>query len=156
LRHVKAASELLQELFNPVFKTFRPVLASFRHEHAHECVAAAVHALGDGPAVSRHVQQEDIDAGLVGFEKLFEHGRALFVAKFNHYDGQGRPAAMVVLLSFGSAACYVATLVMKRWDRSGTRRRSSSSPQRSPGAAFLETEALRQAQFGKERCLATS
>jgi hypothetical protein len=53
---------------------------------------AVVHALGDGPAVAEHMQQEDIDAGLIGFEELFEHGRELFVAKFNHYDGQGRPA----------------------------------------------------------------
>ena len=53
---------------------------------------AGLAAIGDGPAVEQHLRQADIDDGNIGFTELFRHGRRLFVAKFNHYDGQGRPA----------------------------------------------------------------
>lgn len=52
---------------------------------------ATLAAIGDGPAVEQHLRQADIDDGKIGFAELFRHGRRLFVAKFNHYDGQGRP-----------------------------------------------------------------
>ena len=54
--------------------------------------AAPVAAIGDGPAIEAHLQQSAIDEGRVSFAELFRHGRRLFVAKFNRYDGQGRPA----------------------------------------------------------------
>lgn len=54
---------------------------------------SAVLAIGDGPVITEHLDQADIDAGVIGFQPLFEHGERLFVAKFNRYDGQGRPAA---------------------------------------------------------------
>ncbi|ATJ84546.1 di-heme oxidoredictase family protein [Halomonas beimenensis] len=49
--------------------------------------------LPETPALAEHLEQRSIDAGEVGFDQLFAHGRALFVAKFNLCDGQGRPAA---------------------------------------------------------------
>ncbi|MEQ8768628.1 MAG: di-heme oxidoredictase family protein [Planctomycetota bacterium] len=47
--------------------------------------------IGDEPAVPFHLDHDDIDAGLVAFEALFEHGQNLFAANFNTLDGAGRP-----------------------------------------------------------------
>ena len=47
--------------------------------------------IGDEPAVTRHISQEDIDAGKHDIEELIEHGRMLFEASFNTLDGAGRP-----------------------------------------------------------------
>lgn len=50
-------------------------------------------AIGDGPVVTEHFDEAHIEAGHYSFDKLFAHGEHLFVAKFNRFDGQGRPAA---------------------------------------------------------------
>ena len=47
--------------------------------------------IGDEPAITRHISQEDIDAGKYDLEELIEHGRMLFEASFNTLDGAGRP-----------------------------------------------------------------
>ena len=47
--------------------------------------------IGDEPAVTRHISQDDIDAGKYDIEELIEHGRMLFEASFNTLDGAGRP-----------------------------------------------------------------
>lgn len=49
-------------------------------------------ALGDGPVLQRHVDQAAAESGTESFDALFAQGHNLFVAKFNQYDGQGRPA----------------------------------------------------------------
>lgn len=46
----------------------------------------------DIPAISGHIEQDDIVAGILDFRNLFEFGREVFVAAFNRCDGQGRPA----------------------------------------------------------------
>ena len=47
--------------------------------------------IGDEPAITRHISQDDIDAGEYDIEELIEHGRMLFEASFNTLDGAGRP-----------------------------------------------------------------
>ena len=47
--------------------------------------------IGDEPAITRHISQDDIDAGKYDIEELIEHGRMLFEASFNTLDGAGRP-----------------------------------------------------------------
>jgi len=54
--------------------------------------AAFGQAIGDGPAIRRHLDQADVDSGRVSFDDLVQHGALLFSAVFNRYDGQGRPA----------------------------------------------------------------
>lgn len=48
--------------------------------------------IGDGPVIREHLDQAHIEAGHVSWYDLLEKGEDLFVAKFNTYDGQGRPA----------------------------------------------------------------
>jgi len=52
-----------------------------------------VHDIGDGPAIRAHVSEADCESGKLSLQELLERGRELFVAKFNSFDGQGRPAA---------------------------------------------------------------
>lgn len=47
---------------------------------------------GDGPVVRQHVDQAKIDRGELTFQQIFDSGKFLFAAKFNTFDGQGRPA----------------------------------------------------------------
>ena len=47
--------------------------------------------IGDEPAITRHISQDDINAGKYDIEELIEHGRMLFEASFNTLDGAGRP-----------------------------------------------------------------
>ena len=47
--------------------------------------------IGDGPAVSVHLNQADIDSGRVSFPEVVKHGEMLFTAIFNKFDGLGRP-----------------------------------------------------------------
>ena len=47
--------------------------------------------IGDAPALGRHINQADIDAGEVTLEELVAHGELLFTAQFNTLDGAGRP-----------------------------------------------------------------
>ncbi|MCB1635536.1 MAG: hypothetical protein KDI51_13155 [Xanthomonadales bacterium] len=54
--------------------------------------SGAVWGIGDGPVISEHLDQARIEAGDVSFDTLMAAGGKLFSAKFNQYDGQGRPA----------------------------------------------------------------
>jgi cytochrome c peroxidase len=45
----------------------------------------------DAPTVPLSMEQVDIDAGVVSFKEIVEHGKNLFVARFNRCDGSGRP-----------------------------------------------------------------
>jgi cytochrome c peroxidase len=51
------------------------------------------HYIGDGPAISSHLDQKAIQTGQVGFTDIVEHGALLFSAVFNKFDGQGRPGS---------------------------------------------------------------
>ncbi len=55
---------------------------------AHECPPG----FPDEPAISKHMEQLDIASGALSFDAIGDHGKALFVARFNVCDGQGRPA----------------------------------------------------------------
>lgn len=55
---------------------------------AHECPSG----FPDEPVVARHMEQSDIVSGALDFDEISDHGEALFVARFNLCDGQGRPA----------------------------------------------------------------
>lgn len=46
----------------------------------------------DEPVISKHIEQGDINSGVLSFRQIMDHGEALFVAAFNTCDGQGRPA----------------------------------------------------------------
>jgi len=48
--------------------------------------------LPERPALSRHIEQEDILNGRLSFEEVLDHGEELFTVLFNVCDGQGRPA----------------------------------------------------------------
>ena len=54
-------------------------------------IAASAVTIGDGPIVENHLDQAQIDNGAVTFDQLFAQGKLLFQAKFNMFDGQGRP-----------------------------------------------------------------
>jgi len=56
------------------------------------CLISFAQHIGDGPIIREHLSQQDIEDGYVDFQTLMEKGEHLFVAKFNKYDGQGRPA----------------------------------------------------------------
>lgn len=56
-------------------------------------VSAQSQRIGEGPNLSRHLDQKQIDGGEVSLEELISHGREIFLAKFNRFDGQGRPGA---------------------------------------------------------------
>ena len=47
--------------------------------------------LPDSPVLSRHIEHADILSGSLSFDEVAAHGRALFIARFNRCDGQGRP-----------------------------------------------------------------
>ncbi|MCA8960765.1 MAG: hypothetical protein KDC38_09640, partial [Planctomycetes bacterium] len=49
--------------------------------------------IGDEPAIAEHLDQAQIEAGLVSFDAVFEQGKRLFRASFNTLDGFGRPEA---------------------------------------------------------------
>lgn len=53
--------------------------------------AAPAATIGDGPVVEHHMSQQQIDTGALDFDQVFDHGRVLFQAKFNIFDGQSRP-----------------------------------------------------------------
>ena len=46
--------------------------------------------IGERPAVEEHLNQSDIDRGLIRLPALLDHGQLLFEARFNTLDGQGR------------------------------------------------------------------
>jgi Di-haem oxidoreductase, putative peroxidase len=49
--------------------------------------------LGEGPVITVHLHQKDIDAGRYSLDALLQKGRELFTASFNLFDGAGRPEA---------------------------------------------------------------
>jgi hypothetical protein len=49
--------------------------------------------IGERPAIEHHVDQADIDAGVLNLKTLRAYGETLFVARFNRLDGQGRPGS---------------------------------------------------------------
>ncbi len=67
--------------------------------------------IGDGPTIESHMDEAAIESGQVDLAALMRAGEHLFTAKFNQYDGQGRPgttgggAARVA----GSAPMFVRT-----------------------------------------------
>jgi Di-haem oxidoreductase, putative peroxidase len=56
-------------------------------------VSAQRQGIGEGPVIEEHVSQADIEAGTLTFDHIVAKGQELFTAKFNIFDGQGRPAA---------------------------------------------------------------
>lgn len=67
--------------------------------------------IGDGPIIERHVDEAAVENGALGVDDLFRAGEFLFTAKFNMYDGQGRPATTgggAVRLA-GSAPMFIRT-----------------------------------------------
>ncbi len=54
---------------------------------------AALAQIGDGPIIKEHLNQSDIESGAMTFDQIFKAGGALFKAKFNTFDGQGRPGS---------------------------------------------------------------
>jgi hypothetical protein len=48
--------------------------------------------IGEQPVIANHMDQADIENGNVSFVDIFDQGQALFRARFNKLDGQGRPA----------------------------------------------------------------
>ena len=49
--------------------------------------------IGEQPALQKHVNQADIENGLIEFKELLETGESIFAARWTKLDGQGRPAA---------------------------------------------------------------
>lgn len=54
---------------------------------------ASAQSIGDGPAVAVHFNQFTIDSGRVTLKQLRDQGKMLFEARFNFFDGQGRPGS---------------------------------------------------------------
>ena len=46
---------------------------------------------GEGPSITVHMDQNNINNGKISFENLFKHGKDLMNAAFNTKDGAGRP-----------------------------------------------------------------
>lgn len=67
--------------------------------------------IGDGPIVKEHVDQHKIDTGEMTFQEIFDKGEELFSAKWNKYDGQGRPGTTGGGLARepGSAPAFIRT-----------------------------------------------
>ena len=47
--------------------------------------------IGERPAITHHIDQQDIESGQLGLHHLIDAGQVLFDARFNLLDGQGRP-----------------------------------------------------------------
>lgn len=56
-----------------------------------EPTASPPPVIGEEPALKRHIQQDDIEAGHYTLEEIVDHGRDIFTASFNTLDGAGRP-----------------------------------------------------------------
>jgi len=54
----------------------------------HECPPDYV----DGPVIDGHIEQVELVEDKISLDRAFDIGESLFRAKFNHCDGQGRPA----------------------------------------------------------------
>jgi hypothetical protein len=68
------------------FLTFAVATPAGAHT-PHACPAS----LPDAPALTGHIEHADILAGTLSFDAVAAHGEALFSARFNRCDGQGRP-----------------------------------------------------------------
>ncbi|MCC6320014.1 MAG: hypothetical protein IT438_01080 [Phycisphaerales bacterium] len=53
---------------------------------------ASAQPIGERPVIERHIDQTNINRGRLSLDDLRRLGKALFDAKFNVLDGQGRPA----------------------------------------------------------------
>lgn len=49
--------------------------------------------IGERPALEQHMDQSNIEERKIRFKDLLAHGKAVFDARFNELDGQGRPAS---------------------------------------------------------------
>jgi hypothetical protein len=64
-----------------------PALAGPRVASANQCPPGLI----DQPALTRHLEQNDIAKGKYSFKEIFDFGRQLFITNFNACDGAGRP-----------------------------------------------------------------
>ena len=74
-------------------------------------VFAQAWAIGDGPVLTEHVDQAKAESGEYSFDELFAQGEKQFSAKFNKYDGQGRPGTTGggAARTPGSAPAFIRT-----------------------------------------------
>jgi hypothetical protein len=49
--------------------------------------------IGERPALQEHVNQANIENGVIKFDQLLDIGESIFTARWTKLDGQGRPAA---------------------------------------------------------------
>jgi hypothetical protein len=49
--------------------------------------------IGERPALEEHINQADIESGVISFKRLLDIGEEIFAARWTKLDGQGRPAA---------------------------------------------------------------
>ncbi len=68
-------------------------------------------SIGDGPVIEEHLDQRELESGALNLRSMMEAGKALFVAKFNRFDGQGRPGTTGGGLARlpGSAPAFIRT-----------------------------------------------
>src|SRR5215471_2816921 len=57
------------------------------------CIVLGQQQIGEGPAVTSHMVEADIESGQVSFAQIVGQGRMLFSVMFNRFDGQGRPGS---------------------------------------------------------------
>lgn len=74
-------------------------------------VSSPAMSIGDGPVIEDHLDQAAIENGDLTFSEVFKAGQALFIAKFNTYDGQSRPGTTGggALRDIGSAPRFIRT-----------------------------------------------
>ena len=82
---MKCPSKLFPALLILLISGFLPVAA--------DAPDAGEPVVGDGPVIRAHVSEADCESGALTLKDIIARGRDLFVAKFNKFDGQGRPGA---------------------------------------------------------------
>ena len=65
-----------------------PALASHLNAQAQNTCPPS---LNDTPALSTHLDQDDIASGKLSFKQIFRFGQQIFITNFNKCDGAGRP-----------------------------------------------------------------
>jgi hypothetical protein len=68
-------------------------LAMIYFARSNDVVRAQATRIGERPALEAHVNESDIENGLIRLKKLLELGEEIFAARWTKLDGQGRPAA---------------------------------------------------------------
>jgi hypothetical protein len=68
-------------------------LAMIYFARSNTVVSAQTTRIGERPALEEHVNESDIENGLIRFKELLELGEEIFAARWTKLDGQGRPAA---------------------------------------------------------------